>query len=50
MIHSLKASIAIHHKNHEAFQQEAQLSVQNAAGVQKYLLHHMMKRMEQNAF
>ncbi|MHA6261360.1 hypothetical protein ACXYMX_15965 [Sporosarcina sp. CAU 1771] len=50
MIHSLKASIAIHQNNLEAFKKEAQLSEDSAAGVQMYSIHHMMKRMEQNAF
>lgn len=50
MIHSLKASIALHRNDKEAFRIEADQSSNSATGLQKYTLHHMFKRMEAEAF
>lgn len=46
MIHSLKASTALLHKDRMTFRQEADKAISSATGLQKYTLHHMMKRME----
>ena len=50
MIHSSNASIALYKKNKEKFRSEADQSKESAAGLQRYTLHHMFERMEEENF
>ena len=46
MIHSLKAVEAKKRGNMEGFRDEAALSIESAVGIQRYVLHHTMRRLE----
>lgn len=46
MIHSLKAVEAKKHGNLEVFRNEATKSINHALGIQRYVLHHTMRRLE----
>lgn len=50
MDHGLKAFIFKEKKEYEGFKKEAALSISNAVGMQRYVMHHMMRRMEIEAF
>ena len=50
MHHSLKAIIALKQGQEEIFKKEAALATKQAVGMQRYVLHHMMKRMAEGAF
>jgi len=50
MIHSSNASIALHENDRETFRLEADWSKESAAGLQRYTLHHMFERMEEENF
>ena len=50
MIHSSNASIALYKKDRETFRSEADQSKESAAGLQRYTLHHMFERMEEENF
>ena len=50
MIHSSNASIALYKKDRETFRSEADQSKESAAGLQRYTLHHMFERMEEDNF
>ncbi|WP_438314781.1 hypothetical protein [Sporosarcina sp. FA9] len=50
MSHGLKAVLFKEKKEYEGFQKEAALSISNAVGMQRYVMHHMMRRMEIEAF
>lgn len=46
MVHSIKAVEAKKRGNIEAFSNEATQSIKSALGIQRYVLHHTMRRME----
>lgn len=50
MVHSLKAIIALKQGQKDLFQKEATLATKQAVGMQRYVVHHMMKRMAEGAF
>lgn len=50
MIHSLKAYAAHNRGDYETFHQEAEQSIESAVGMQRYVLHHTMRRMENGDF
>lgn len=50
MKHGLKAFLFKEEKEYEGFRREANLSISNAVGMQRYVMHHMMRRMEIEAF
>jgi hypothetical protein len=50
MVHSLKALIALKKGQEDVFTNEAVLATKQAVGMQRYVLHHMMKRMAEDAF
>lgn len=50
MLHSLKAIIALKQGQKDLFQKEATLATKQAVGMQRYVVHHMMKRMAEGAF
>ena len=50
MIHSLKAYAAHKRGNQETFRQEADQSIKSAIGMQRYVLHHTMRRFENGDF
>ena len=50
MFHSLKAIMALKQRQEDTFHKEAALATKQAVGMQRYVLHHMMKRMAEGAF
>ncbi|MCM3744242.1 hypothetical protein M3193_08810 [Sporosarcina luteola] len=50
MVHSLKAVIALKQGQRDLFQKEAALATKQAVGMQRYVLHHMLKRMAEDVF
>ena len=50
MFHSLKAIMALKQRQEDTFYKEAALATNQAVGMQRYVLHHMMKRMAEGAF
>jgi hypothetical protein len=50
MIHSLKAYAALKRGNRDTFRQEADQSIKSAIGMQRYVLHHTMRRFENGDF
>lgn len=50
MIHSLKAAAAKKRGNLDEFRAEADKSIKSAIGMQRYVLHHTMRRFEDESF
>lgn len=50
MIHSLQAYAAHKRGNRDSFRQEADQSIKSAIGMQRYVLHHTMRRFENGDF
>ena len=48
MIHSLKAVAAMERGNREDFRTEADKSIESTIGMQRYVLHHTMRRLEED--
>jgi hypothetical protein len=50
MVHSLQAVIALKQGQEDVFTNEAALATKQAVGMQRYVLHHMLKRMAEGVF
>ncbi|MBE1552947.1 hypothetical protein [Sporosarcina limicola] len=50
MIHALKAHLALKRGNQDEFRLEADQSINSAIGMQKYVLHHTLRRIENEEF
>lgn len=50
MVHSLKAILSKQKNDYQGFRSEADKSIASAIGMQRYVLHHMMRRFEGEAF
>ena len=50
MFHSLKAIIALKQGQEDVFNNEAALATKQSVGMQRYVLHHMMRRTAEGAF
>lgn len=48
MIHSIKAVVALNRSDKEEFSNEASKSIDSALGMQRYILHHTMRRLKED--
>lgn len=50
MVHSLKAIIALRQKKQDVFEDQAALASKQAVGMQRFVVHHTLKRMAEGTF